>query len=151
MKIIIVILTVTTVASVIAAIYNTNSSFNFTQILPEGTIEIGFLIAFLGWMPAPLDISVIQSLWAIEKMKDESTYDTKRSIFDFNIGYFGTIVLGICFMSLGVIVMHNSGESFSGSAGQFAQQLIGLYTGTIGESMYFIIGILLLQQCLVQH
>ena len=141
MKVIILILTVTTIASVVAAVYNTDTSFNFTQILPEGTLEIGFLIAFLGWMPAPLDISVIQSLWAIEKMKDESTYDTKRSIFDFNIGYIGTIVLGICFMSLGVIVMHNSGESFSGSAGLFAQQLIGLYTGTIGESMYIIIGI----------
>ena len=141
MKVIILILTLTTVASVIAAIYNTDSSLNFTQIIPQGTLEISFLIAFLGWMPAPLDISVIQSLWAIEKMKDEETYDTKKSIFDFNIGYIGTIFLGVCFMSLGVLVMHNSGESFSGSAGQFAQQLIGLFTSTIGESMYYIIGI----------
>jgi Mn2+/Fe2+ NRAMP family transporter len=42
---------------------------------------------------------------------------------------------------LGTIVMYNSGEIFSGSAGPFAHQLIVLYTGTIGESMYLIIGI----------
>jgi Mn2+/Fe2+ NRAMP family transporter len=141
MKIIILILTITTVASVLVAIFNTNKSFDFTQILPKETLQIGFLIAFLGWMPAPLDVSIWQSLWAIEKKKDESTYDTKKSIFDFNIGYFGTLVLGICFLSLGTIVMYNSGEIFSGSAGPFAHQLIVLYTGTIGESMYLIIGI----------
>jgi len=62
MKVIIVILTITTITSVIAAYFGNEFTYSFTQILPEGSLEIGFLIAFLGWMPSPLDISVIHSL-----------------------------------------------------------------------------------------
>lgn len=141
MKIIIIVLSVSTITAVLVAIYNTDKTFNFTQILPEGTIEISFLIAFLGWMPSPLDISIWHSLWAIEKKKGNVEFDTKKSIFDFNIGYLGTIILGVCFISLGALVMFGSDEKFSGNAGQFAHQLIGLYTENIGDSMHIIIGI----------
>ena len=141
MKIIIIVLSVSTITAVSVAVLNTDKVFNFSQILPEGTIEISFLIAFLGWMPAPLDVSIWHSLWAIEKKKDASDFDTKKSIFDFNIGYLGTIILGICFIALGALVMFGSEEKFSSGAGQFANQLIGLYTKSMGESMYVIIGI----------
>ncbi|PHR72191.1 MAG: iron transporter [Lutibacter sp.] len=141
MKIIIVTLTITTIASVLVATLNTTNTFTFTQILPKETLEIGFLIAFLGWMPAPLDVSIWQSLWAIEKQKENKEFNTKKSIFDFNVGYIITLFLGFCFLTLGTIVMYQSGEDFSGSAGKFSQQLISLYTDTIGESMYVFIGI----------
>ena len=141
MKIIVLTLTITTIASVVVAIFNTDKSFDFTQIIPKESLEIGFLIAFLGWMPAPLDVSIWQSLWAIEKKKESPEFDTKKSIFDFNVGYVVTLFLGICFLSLGAVVMYQSGENFSGSAGKFAQQLINLYTTTIGKSMYIFIGI----------
>lgn len=141
MKIIIVTLTITTIASVAIAVFNTDTSFTFTQVLPKGTLEIGFLIAFLGWMPAPLDVSIWHSLWAIEKKKSTSEFNTKKSIFDFNVGYIITLFLGVCFLTLGTVVMYQSGENFSGSAGKFAQQLINLYTDTIGDSMYIFIGI----------
>jgi Mn2+/Fe2+ NRAMP family transporter len=141
MKIIIIILSISTITAVLVAVFNTDKSFNFMQILPEGTIEISFLIAFLGWMPAPMDISIWHSLWAIEKKKDNLEFNTKKSIFDFNIGYLGTIFLGFCFISLGALVMYGSGEKFSDSAGQFAHQLIGLYTENMGESMHLVIGI----------
>ncbi len=141
MKIIIITLTITTIASVVVATFNTTNSFTFTQVLPKETLEIGFLIAFLGWMPAPLDVSIWQSLWAIEKQKDNKEFDTKKSIFDFNVGYVITLFLGFCFLTLGTVVMYQSGEDFSGSAGKFAHQLINLYTSTIGDSMYLFIGI----------
>ncbi len=141
MKIIIIILSISTITAVLVAVFNSDKTFSFTQILPEGTIEISFLIAFLGWMPAPLDISIWHSLWAIEKKKDNIEFDTKKSIFDFNIGYLGTIILGICFISLGALVMFGSEEKFSGNAGQFAHQFIGLYTENMGESMHIVIGI----------
>jgi len=141
MKVIIIILTITTIVSVITAIFKTDASYSFQQIIPEGAIEIGFLIAFLGWMPAPLDVSIWQSLWAIEKKKEVKDFDTKKSIIDFNIGYIGTFILGICFLGLGAIVMYNSGGNFSPKADVFAQQLIGMYTNTIGDSTYIIIGI----------
>lgn len=141
MKIIIITLSITTIASVFVAIFKTDSTIAFTQTLPKGSLEIGFLIAFLGWMPAPLDVSIWQSLWAIEKKKNNTDFNTKKSIFDFNVGYIITLFLGVCFLTLGTVVMYQSGENFSGSAGKFAQQLINLYTDTIGESMYIFIGI----------
>lgn len=141
-KVIILVLSITTIIAVSVALFKTEQSFSFSQILPQGTIEIGFLIAFLGWMPAPLDISIWHSLWAIEKKKDISTnFDTKKSILDFNIGYIVTFFLGACFIALGALVMYNSGESFSGSANEFASQFINLYTNTIGDSMYIVIGV----------
>lgn len=140
MKLIIILLTLSTIIALILAIFSTDTTYNFTQILPKGSLEIGFLIAFLGWMPAPLDVSIWQSLWAIEKQRDKSvTFNTKQAIFDFNIGFIGTLILGICFVSLGAIVMYNSGETFSGSAVQFSQQLINLYTHNLGQEMYIVI------------
>ena len=63
MKFIIVILTLSTIIAVGVAIFKNENPVSFTQILPKGSIEAGFLIAFLGWMPAPLDVSIWQSLW----------------------------------------------------------------------------------------
>ena len=85
MKIIIVVLTISTIVAITMALFNTNHEINFTQILPKNTIEIAFLIAFMGWMPAPLDVSVWHSLWAIEKRKDNKEFTPKSALFDFNI------------------------------------------------------------------
>ena len=140
MKFIIITLTISTIIALVIATLNINETQNLSQILPKGSIEVGFLIAFLGWMPAPLDVSIWQSLWAIEKQKNIKTnFNTKQSIFDFNIGFAATLILGICFVSLGALVMFNSGESFSGSAVKFSQQLINLYTKNLGPEMYIFI------------
>jgi len=99
MKIIIITLTISTVIALFVATFSTHPTFSFTQIIPKGSIEVGFLIAFLGWMPAPLDVSIWQSLWAIEKQKDTTNeFNTKNAIFDFNIGFVATLFLGICFV-----------------------------------------------------
>ncbi|WP_117885232.1 Nramp family divalent metal transporter [Aureibaculum luteum] len=141
-KVIIVILTVSTLIAVGVAIFKTNKTVSFTQIIPKGALEIGFLITFLGWMPAPLDISTWHSLWALEKQKDgDNKYNTKQSIFDFNIGYVGTTILAFCFLGLGALIMYQSGNEFSSSAGVFAQQIIGLYTETLGSQTAIFIGV----------
>ena len=133
-KLIIIILTLSTLIAVSVAAFNNTQPLEFTQIFPSGTIEITFLIAFLGWMPAPLDISAWHSLWALEKQKDNhQNYDTKKSIFDFNVGFIGTLFLAICFVALGTFVMYHSGMQFDNSAGKFAQQLINLYTENLGS------------------
>lgn len=142
MKYIIILLTVCTIIAVNVALFKTTETFDLTQILPKGSVEITFLIAFLGWMPAPLDISIWQSIWSLEKEKTTLTKITpKQSIFDFNVGYIGTIFLAICFVLLGALVMHNSGETFSKSSGVFAGQLIELYTRNLGEYAYYFIAI----------
>ncbi|MFL1013163.1 Nramp family divalent metal transporter [Flavisericum labens] len=141
MKIIIITLTISTIAAVSIALLNNSEPISLQQVLPENALEIGFLIAFMGWMPAPLDVSVWQSLWAIEKNKDTKNYTTTSALFDFNVGYFGTILLGIGFVLLGSLVMFNSGETFSVSATVFSKQLISMYTTNLGDWAYIVIGI----------
>ena len=142
MKIIIVVLAISSVTAVLIAVQNSDSTYSFQQVFPKGSIEIGFLIAFLGWMPAPLDVSVWHSLWAVEKKKESgSNYNNKRALFDFNIGFIITIFLGICFLSLGTLVMYQSNEEFSNSAIAFSGQLIKLYTSNLGTGAAVFIGI----------
>ncbi len=142
MKYIILILTISTIIAVSVAIFSTKEAFDVTQIIPSGAVELTFLIAFLGWMPAPLDISIWHSIWSVEK--DKTTViktKSKDAIFDFNVGYIGTLFLGICFVLLGALVMYNSGETFSNKGGVFAQQLINLYTKNLGEFSHIFIAI----------
>ena len=142
MKVIIVTLTLTTLIATAMAIFNTEEAVSFTQLLPKGTVEITFLIAFMGWMPAPLDISIWHSLWTTEKEKTSiEKRSPKTALLDFNIGYFGTILLGVSFVALGALVMHPTGISFSSSAGTFSIQLIDMYTQSLGNWAYLIIGI----------
>jgi len=140
-KIIIITLTLSTIIAVCVAFFKNTEPISLVQILPKGTLEIGFLIAFMGWMPAPLDISVWHSIWAIEKKKEEGEFTPKTALFDFNVGYIGTIILGVGFVCLGALVMFNSGESFSSAASVFSSQLINMYTQSLGNWSYIIIGI----------
>ncbi|MGJ5643533.1 NRAMP family divalent metal transporter [Formosa sp. S-31] len=142
MKVIIITLSISTIIAVSVAIPSTTSdTLDFHQILPDTKTGIAFLIAFMGWMPAPLDVSVWQSLWTVEKSKTTERLTPKTALFDFNIGYFATIFLGLGFMCLGYLVMFNSNETFSGSAAIFASQFIQLYTAHLGNWTYIIIGI----------
>lgn len=140
MKYIVFILTISTIAAVVVASTKTTQGFNLNQIIPSGTVEITFLIAFLGWMPAPLDISIWHSIWSIEK-NQHLKISPKEAIFDFNIGYLGTIILGICFVMLGALVMFKTGETFSSKGSIFASQLIDLYTKNLGSFSYIFIAI----------
>jgi Mn2+/Fe2+ NRAMP family transporter len=141
MKIIILILSVTTLFAVFTAFYNSGANSNWTQILPKTKTEIIFLIAFMGWMPAPLDVSIWHSLWAIQKKKELKVFSPKTALMDFNIGYFGTIILGISFLMLGGIVMYGMGKTFSNNGGEFSIQLIEMYTLNLGDWTYLVIGI----------
>jgi len=141
MKIIIIILSVSTLFAVITAFYNSEASADWTQILPKTDAEIIFLIAFMGWMPAPLDVSIWHSLWAIQKKKELKVFSPKTALMDFNIGYMGTIVLGIGFLMLGGLVMFGTGKKFSNNGSEFSIQLIQMYTQNLGDWSYIIIGL----------
>ena len=138
-KVIILVLAVSTIFSTGVASFNSDEIYSFEQVFPTGT-GLVFLVAFMGWMPAPLDISIWHSIWAIEKNKNQKITN-KEGLFDFNVGYLATVILGICFVSLGALVMYNSGVSFSDSGSIFAGQLIELYTSNLGDSFYLIISI----------
>ena len=138
---IILILTISTILALIIAFFKQDGSIGFTQIFPSGS-ELLFLIAFMGWMPAPMDISIWHSIWVIEKKQTlNNKLSVKDGLFDFNVGYLTTVFLGICFVGLGALVMYGSGLDFSNKGVEFAGQLIDLYTINLGESSYLVISI----------
>ena len=140
-KVIILILTISSVLAVTIAFFKGNTSLVFSQMFPNGD-SILFLIAFMGWMPAPMDISIWHSIWILEKKTDlKNKFSLKEGLFDFNVGYITTVLLGICFLGLGALVMFGSGLEFSNKGNEFAGQLIDLYTSNLGESWYLIIAI----------
>ncbi|MCL1066730.1 divalent metal cation transporter [Shewanella olleyana] len=101
---------------------------------------VGFLVAMMGWMPAPIEVSAWNSLWLIEKKKTQ-TVTSKQAIFDFNLGFIVTAVLAVVFLALGALVMHGSGETFSNSGAVFASQLVDLYSDVMGEGTRYLIGL----------
>ena len=140
-KFVIMLLAISTVLAVVFAANKSNNQISLQQVFPITSLNIAFLVAFMGWMPAPLDISIWQSIWTLEKKKKIKRLQKQEIIFDFNIGYITTIFLGICFMSLGFFVMYGTDQTFSSNGGVFASQLISLYTQSIGESVFIIIAI----------
>ncbi|EAQ39253.1 Mn2+ and Fe2+ transporter of the NRAMP family [Dokdonia sp. MED134] len=146
MKVIIITLTISTLFAVFFAFresvthQGTGTTTDLIQLLPTDGAAIAFLIAFMGWMPAPLDISIWHSLWTLEK-RDKGEEAVRNSIFDFNVGYAGAVVLGVCFMTLGALVMYGSGETFSSKGGIFAGQLINMYTASLGDWATVLIGV----------
>jgi Mn2+/Fe2+ NRAMP family transporter len=141
MKIIIILLSISTLLAVGIAFNNSGSELPWAQVFPTSNHEVIFLIAFMGWMPAPLDVSIWHSLWAVEKQKTTDIFEKKSALLDFNIGYVSTIILGVCFLLLGGLVMYGSGKSFSDSGGEFSLQLIDMYTENLGDWSFAIIGV----------
>ena len=142
MKFIVIALTLSTLIAVTIGFFNTDKDLGFMQQLPSNAMDIAFLIAFLGWMPAPLDVSIWQSLWTEAKQKDVGqTFDTKNALFDFNIGYLGTIITGLLFISLGALAWYGSIEVLSPKSGVFAQQLIVAYKDNLGNIVGVLVGV----------
>jgi Mn2+/Fe2+ NRAMP family transporter len=100
-----------------------------------------FVAALAGWMPSAIDISVWHSLWTLAKRKDADHAPTiDESMLDFDIGYWGSAFLAVCFMLLGAGVLYGTGVKLSPTAGGFASQVIGLYTSTLGDWSRYLIG-----------
>ena len=94
---------------------------------------IAFLLALMGWMPAPLDIAVWSSLWTLAKNRtDHRQVSVADCRFDFHVGYLVTSVLAVAFVSFGALVMFGTGETFSDSGLAFAGQLTEMYVRALG-------------------
>jgi len=140
-KVIMISLAISSVLAVGVAFYTNDGTLSFQQIFPSGS-GLLFLIAFLGWMPAPLDISIWHSIWTLEKNKIQVKRPSlSESLFDFNVGYIATTFLALCFLGLGALVMFGTGIEFSNQGGAFAGQLIQLYTSNLGEAAYGLIAV----------
>jgi Mn2+/Fe2+ NRAMP family transporter len=144
MKLVILVLTLSTIVSVIAAFskgFQPNPEFA-SSFEWKNVGHIAFLLALAGWMPSAVDVSVWHSMWTVAKIKQTGYRPKlKESLLDFNIGYIGTAILSLGFLSLGALVMYGSGEEFAQSGVGFASQLVNLYTSSIGKWAYYFIAI----------
>lgn len=145
-KILIVVLSISSIIAFFLAASNVmqiKDDFIPPDLLSYSTFI--FLIALMGWMPAPIEASVWSSLWAKQR-EEETGYrsNLKQALFDFKVGYIGTAILAVVFLSLGAFVMYGTGEVFAESAVGFAKQLISLYTETLGTWSKVIISIVAL-------
>jgi Mn2+/Fe2+ NRAMP family transporter len=143
MKVVMVILAVTTIAAAISSIFTSGNHLELSSPLSfQNSEHIFFLIAFIGWMPAPIDISVWYSVWSEENAKiSPHSNDLKSSLFDFSVGYWGTAVLALCFVILGTFMLHQSGIELSSNAVVFSGQIINAYTNSLGKWATSIISI----------
>lgn len=140
---IIILLSLSTLLAIISAL-----GIHRTPVVQPPTFDLFnkqhllFLIAFIGWMPAPIDIVVWTSLWSQAKYKTlPEKPDLKPVLIEFRIGFFGTMIVAAFFLALGALVMYGSGQQLSASGGEFSGQLIGMYTSTIGNWAYPVIAI----------
>lgn len=142
-KYIIVLLALSAIVALLVALssgYSPNPEF--AKEFTWSTTDIVFLIALAGWMPSAIDISVWHSVWTIAKQKTLTVKPTvKESLFDFNVGYFGTAILSLVFLGLGALVMYGSGQQFSPKGAVFAGQLIDLFTSALGSWSYPLIAV----------
>jgi Mn2+/Fe2+ NRAMP family transporter len=93
-----------------------------------------FAVALVGWMPAPLDITVWHSLWSLAKNKQSGHTASRRECeLDFYVGFALCVVLALAFVVLGASLLYGSGTEPAEKAGAFANQLVGLYTESLGE------------------
>ena len=143
MKGVVLILTLSTLVALVVAFLKSNTSVVANQTPFEWNVgNVAFLVALAGWMPSAIDISVWNSLWTLAKIRSTGYRPKlKEVLFDFNIGYIGTIILAVAFLGLGALVMFNSGTQFANGGTQFANQFFELYTHSIGRWAYPIVAI----------
>ena len=141
MKWVVIVLSLATAVAFLFAVNESGSAKEAAIAFDwSNTSNLFFLIAFFGWMPAPMDISIWHSVWRLEKNKTQFKKQ-KSSNLDFHIGYFGTAVLAFLFLGLGAFTLYGSGIELKPGGVAFSAQLIGVYTSLIGKSTLPIIGL----------
>lgn len=132
-KWIMISLTLTTVAAVIIALFK-NHEYAPDLIItsPWQMAALPFLVSLMGWMPAPIEISTINSLWSVEKRKLVE-FNEEDALFDFNTGYIGTAVLAFIFLALGALIQYGNGEEVQGASAAYIAQFVQMYGSALGN------------------
>ncbi len=137
-KVFVVIFTVATFVATILVLPSVQWNFSPTPITAA---SFTFIIAFIGLMPAGMDLSVMHSLWTRAKLKSGQKVSLHDATLDFNVGYLGTILLALCFILMGAGVMHSEGIAPStAGAAAFAGQVVDLYRSTLGNWSGVVVG-----------
>ncbi|MCP4573106.1 MAG: divalent metal cation transporter [bacterium] len=134
MKVMVLVLAVLTLVAVAVAVaHGPAGAPDFQTPAVWSAAGLTFLLALMGWMPAPLDVAVWPSLWILEKSRQTGHRPTLREgLLDFHVGYGATAVLAVAFLTFGALVMHGTDREFSASGLVFARQLVDMYANTLG-------------------
>ncbi|MDH5399466.1 MAG: Nramp family divalent metal transporter [Cyclobacteriaceae bacterium] len=144
LKVIGTVLVISTLVAFVSALINgpIEKVPDFAAKEPFSNSGLIFIIALMGWMPTAVDMSTWTSLWTEARIKQTGYYPKlKETLLDFNIGYLVSGVLAVFFLSLGAMVIFGSGTDLSNNSTTFAQQLISMYTNSIGQWSYLIISV----------
>lgn len=132
-KLIMIALTLSTVVAVIiAACKGSVMVPDFVEPSPWSLASLAFIVALMGWMPAPIEISAVNSMWVVAK-KRFANVSYRDGLFDFNVGYIGTALLALVFLALGALVQYGSGEVVEKAGVKYIAQLIKMYAYAIGD------------------
>lgn len=93
---------------------------------------LAFIVATMGWMPVPIELSAINSMWLRSKQR-LTQVNLSDGLFDFNLGYAVAVILAVVFLALGALLQHGTEQEIQMAGAAFAQQLVAMYANTIGE------------------
>jgi Mn2+/Fe2+ NRAMP family transporter len=135
MKIIISVLSLCTLAAVLMALGTRTVREVWSTPAPSywNAAGLTFIIAFMGWMPIPLDASIWHSMWTKARARQTAYAPSVRDArFDFDVGYGAAAVIGVLFFLLGSLIMFGKDTEFATSSVAFAGQIVELYSQALG-------------------
>ena len=144
-KPIIIILFLATVTALIFALtkdadpnqISSNLKFQLTN-----KADFLFLVAFLGWMPCPLDCVVWNSVWNVKKQAEaKNNYNFSNIKLDFQVGYVTAGILAIIFLALGNIIFYQNNIPLDPKAVPFIGSFLTIYTSQFGQLAFYIVAI----------
>ncbi len=126
-------LTVATVVAVVIALFQHREYVDgFVAPSPWQMSALPFIVALMGWMPCPIEISAINSMWSAEKRKSVK-FSVEDGLFDFNVGFIGTAILALIFVALGALIQFGSGEEIVGASAAYIAQFVNMYASVLGD------------------
>lgn len=141
-KLIGAVLLLSTLAAFLITLIN-GPIVSFEELVPAldyNKENLFFIIALMGWMPTAVDLSTWNSIWTLERIKQTDYLPTlKETLREFNLGYWISAGLSICFVTLGAFLIYGSDIELSNNSADFANQLIGMFTSTLGDGAYYFI------------
>ena len=111
---------------------------DFVEKSPWQLVTLPFIVSLLGWMPAPIEISAINSLWSAEKKKTVD-FNSEDALFDFNVGYIGAAILAIFFVALGALIQYPTGKPVEAASAKYIAQFVDMYASVLGDWSRYLI------------
>lgn len=100
------------------------------------------LIGLIGWMPAGMEASTMNSIWNVEKCNSSKYQPSlKEALFDFRLGYGFSLFMASVFLTIGAYTSFGTGTILDGNANHFISKLLSLFTANLGKWSFYIIAI----------